>query len=161
MLYIRQYSIEMYYQNDTSKDPYLLTLPGCTPACPLEKFAELVSPVLVEDWSKACGNKDIMRGNIIMSCIFCSWHLSSNCRNGCGLHKFAKWCFKIIACPSVKKYGPNSPLIGKWDINYIFLYQGIPVHRKGAFTLRAVWLSVLLFSIAMVENQLYFMVTTL
>ncbi|XP_019364393.1 PREDICTED: prostatic acid phosphatase-like isoform X2 [Gavialis gangeticus] len=56
-----QYSIEMYYRNDTSKDPYLITLPGCTPACPLEKFTELVSPVLVEDWSKACGNKDIMR----------------------------------------------------------------------------------------------------
>ncbi|KAM6101712.1 prostatic acid phosphatase-like [Theristicus caerulescens] len=53
-----QYSIEMYYRNDTSKDPYLLTLPGCTSSCPLEKFADLVSPVITENWSKECGKKD-------------------------------------------------------------------------------------------------------
>ncbi|NWQ81260.1 PPAP phosphatase, partial [Columbina picui] len=58
MLLIRRYSIEMRYRNDTSKDPYLLTLPGCTSACPLEKFAELVSPVITENWSKECGKKD-------------------------------------------------------------------------------------------------------
>ncbi|XP_009462761.1 PREDICTED: prostatic acid phosphatase [Nipponia nippon] len=56
-----QYSIEMYYRNDTSKDPYLLTLPGCTSSCPLEKFAELVSPVITENWSKECGKKDKMK----------------------------------------------------------------------------------------------------
>uniref|UniRef100_A0A8D0EJR7 acid phosphatase n=1 Tax=Strix occidentalis caurina TaxID=311401 RepID=A0A8D0EJR7_STROC len=53
-----QYSIEMHYRNDSSKDPYLLTLPGCTSACPLEKFAELVSPTITENWSKECGRKD-------------------------------------------------------------------------------------------------------
>uniref|UniRef100_A0A663MG32 acid phosphatase n=1 Tax=Athene cunicularia TaxID=194338 RepID=A0A663MG32_ATHCN len=53
-----RYSIEMHYRNDSSKDPYLLTLPGCTSACPLEKFAELVSPVITENWSKECGRKD-------------------------------------------------------------------------------------------------------
>ncbi|NWU18064.1 PPAP phosphatase, partial [Cephalopterus ornatus] len=57
----KQYSIEMLYRNDTSKDPYLLTLPGCTSSCPLEKFAELVSPVITENWSKECGKKDNMR----------------------------------------------------------------------------------------------------
>uniref|UniRef100_A0A8C0ZC40 acid phosphatase n=1 Tax=Cyanistes caeruleus TaxID=156563 RepID=A0A8C0ZC40_CYACU len=56
-----QYSIEMHYRNDTSKDPYLLTLPGCTSSCPLEKFAELVSPVITENWSKECGKKDKMK----------------------------------------------------------------------------------------------------
>ncbi|NXR40397.1 PPAP phosphatase, partial [Zosterops hypoxanthus] len=56
-----QYSIEMHYRNDTSKDPYLLTLPGCTSSCPLEKFAELVSPVIAENWSKECGKKDKMK----------------------------------------------------------------------------------------------------
>ncbi|EOA99410.1 Prostatic acid phosphatase, partial [Anas platyrhynchos] len=53
-----QYSIEMHYRNDSSKDPYLLTLPGCTSSCPLEKFSELVSPIITESWSKECGNKD-------------------------------------------------------------------------------------------------------
>ncbi|XP_015709563.1 prostatic acid phosphatase-like isoform X2 [Coturnix japonica] len=56
-----QYSIEMHYRNDTSVDPYLLTLPGCTSSCPLEKFAELVSPIITENWSKECGNKDKMK----------------------------------------------------------------------------------------------------
>uniref|UniRef100_A0A8B9S116 acid phosphatase n=1 Tax=Accipiter nisus TaxID=211598 RepID=A0A8B9S116_9AVES len=56
-----QYSIEMHYRNESSKDPYLLTLPGCTSSCPLEKFAELVSPVITENWSKECGKKDKMK----------------------------------------------------------------------------------------------------
>ncbi|XP_029866245.1 prostatic acid phosphatase isoform X3 [Aquila chrysaetos chrysaetos] len=56
-----RYSIEMHYRNDSSKDPYLLTLPGCTSSCPLEKFAELVSPVITENWSKECGKKDKMK----------------------------------------------------------------------------------------------------
>uniref|UniRef100_A0A672TMH0 acid phosphatase n=1 Tax=Strigops habroptila TaxID=2489341 RepID=A0A672TMH0_STRHB len=57
-----QYSIEMHYRNDSSKAPYLLTLPGCTSSCPLEKFAELVSPVITENWPKECGKKDKMKG---------------------------------------------------------------------------------------------------
>ncbi|NXU51298.1 PPAP phosphatase, partial [Turnix velox] len=56
-----QYSIEMHYRNDSSRDPYLLTLPGCSPSCPLEKFAQLVSPVIAENWSKECGKKDKMK----------------------------------------------------------------------------------------------------
>ncbi|KFV65685.1 Prostatic acid phosphatase, partial [Dryobates pubescens] len=56
-----QYSIDMHYRNDSSKDPYLLTLPGCTPSCPLEKFAELVSPIITENWAKECGKKDKMK----------------------------------------------------------------------------------------------------
>ncbi|XP_042328138.1 prostatic acid phosphatase-like [Sceloporus undulatus] len=48
------YTIEMHFRNDTSKDPYLLTLPGCSPACPLSQFAELVSPILVDDWESEC-----------------------------------------------------------------------------------------------------------
>ncbi|NXL87134.1 PPAP phosphatase, partial [Alectura lathami] len=56
-----RYSIEMHYRNDSSKDPYLLTLPGCTSSCPLEKFAELVSPIITDNWSKECGKKDKMK----------------------------------------------------------------------------------------------------
>ncbi|XP_071417317.1 prostatic acid phosphatase-like isoform X2 [Pithys albifrons albifrons] len=60
-----QYSIEMHYRNDTSRDPYLLTLPGCTSSCPLEKFAELVSPMITENWSKECGKRDKMKDMFI------------------------------------------------------------------------------------------------
>uniref|UniRef100_A0A8B9GJP9 acid phosphatase n=1 Tax=Amazona collaria TaxID=241587 RepID=A0A8B9GJP9_9PSIT len=59
-----RYSIEMHYRNDSLKTPYLLTLPGCTSSCPLEKFAELVSPVITENWSKECGKKDKMKGRV-------------------------------------------------------------------------------------------------
>ncbi|XP_075443218.1 prostatic acid phosphatase isoform X2 [Ascaphus truei] len=49
-----KYSIEMYYRNDSSVDPYPLTLPGCTSSCPYQKFIELTSPIIVKDWEKAC-----------------------------------------------------------------------------------------------------------
>uniref|UniRef100_A0A8D0C2I9 acid phosphatase n=1 Tax=Salvator merianae TaxID=96440 RepID=A0A8D0C2I9_SALMN len=51
-----EHTVEMHFRNDTSKEPYLLTLPGCSPACPLSKFVELVSPILVDDWAYECGN---------------------------------------------------------------------------------------------------------
>nr|XP_060637800.1 prostatic acid phosphatase-like [Anolis sagrei ordinatus] len=49
-----EYTIEMYFRNDTTKEPHLLTLPGCSSACSLSQFAELVSPILVEDWDSEC-----------------------------------------------------------------------------------------------------------
>ncbi|XP_074842213.1 prostatic acid phosphatase-like [Carettochelys insculpta] len=48
------YSIEMYFRNNTLMDPYPLRLPGCTSPCSLEKFAKLVSPIIVDDRSKEC-----------------------------------------------------------------------------------------------------------
>uniref|UniRef100_A0A8D0EIF4 acid phosphatase n=1 Tax=Strix occidentalis caurina TaxID=311401 RepID=A0A8D0EIF4_STROC len=41
-----QYTIEMYYRNNSLRDPHPLTLPGCKFRCPLERFTQLVSPVL-------------------------------------------------------------------------------------------------------------------
>uniref|UniRef100_A0A8D0GB59 acid phosphatase n=1 Tax=Sphenodon punctatus TaxID=8508 RepID=A0A8D0GB59_SPHPU len=58
-----QYSIGMYYRNDTSKDPYKLTLPGCTHPYPLKKFVQLVSPIIPDDWEKECGIRGTMKGN--------------------------------------------------------------------------------------------------
>uniref|UniRef100_A0A250YH28 acid phosphatase n=1 Tax=Castor canadensis TaxID=51338 RepID=A0A250YH28_CASCN len=49
-----KYFVEMYYRNETQHAPHPLTLPGCTPSCPLEKFAELVAPVIPQDWSTEC-----------------------------------------------------------------------------------------------------------
>ncbi|XP_042328137.1 prostatic acid phosphatase-like [Sceloporus undulatus] len=49
-----QYTVEMFFRNDTSRKPYPLHLPGCTHSCPLGRFAELVSPIIVDDWEKAC-----------------------------------------------------------------------------------------------------------
>nr|XP_034985516.1 prostatic acid phosphatase-like isoform X2 [Zootoca vivipara] len=52
-------TVEMYFRNHTMKDPYQQTLPGCSSACPLPKFAELVSPILVDDWANACGKENV------------------------------------------------------------------------------------------------------
>uniref|UniRef100_A0A8C8AKR6 acid phosphatase n=1 Tax=Otus sunia TaxID=257818 RepID=A0A8C8AKR6_9STRI len=49
-----QYTIEMYYRNNSLRDPHPLTLPGCKFRCPLERFTQLVSPVLVRYWRKEC-----------------------------------------------------------------------------------------------------------
>uniref|UniRef100_A0A8C9LZI3 acid phosphatase n=1 Tax=Piliocolobus tephrosceles TaxID=591936 RepID=A0A8C9LZI3_9PRIM len=49
-----EYFVEMYYRNETQHEPYPLTLPGCSPSCPLERFAELVGPVIPQDWSTEC-----------------------------------------------------------------------------------------------------------
>ncbi|XP_062034999.1 prostatic acid phosphatase isoform X2 [Lepus europaeus] len=62
-----EYLVEMYYRNETQHEPHPLTLPGCTASCPLEKFAELVAPVIPQDWSVECmvtsrhqGTEDIL-----------------------------------------------------------------------------------------------------
>ncbi|XP_061277350.1 prostatic acid phosphatase isoform X2 [Bos javanicus] len=49
-----EYFVEMYYRNETRYEPHPLTLPGCTPSCPLAKFVELVAPVISQDWSMEC-----------------------------------------------------------------------------------------------------------
>ncbi|XP_065687883.1 prostatic acid phosphatase-like [Patagioenas fasciata] len=49
-----QYTIEMYYRNNSLRDPHPLTLPGCKFRCPLERFTHLVSPVLVQQWTREC-----------------------------------------------------------------------------------------------------------
>ncbi|XP_059519940.1 prostatic acid phosphatase isoform X5 [Myotis daubentonii] len=67
-----EYFVEMYYRNETHHEPYPLTLPGCTPSCPLTKFAELVAPVIPEDWSTECritSKHQVLR--LVLAIAFC------------------------------------------------------------------------------------------
>nr|XP_013015432.1 prostatic acid phosphatase [Cavia porcellus] len=67
-----EYFVEMYYRNETHHGPYPLTLPGCTHSCPLEKFDELVAPVISQDWSTECmttSNHQVLR--VILAVAFC------------------------------------------------------------------------------------------
>uniref|UniRef100_A0AAY4B471 Lysosomal acid phosphatase n=1 Tax=Denticeps clupeoides TaxID=299321 RepID=A0AAY4B471_9TELE len=48
------FSVAMFYRNDSTKDPYPLTLPGCSQYCPLQDFMHLTKPVIPEDWKKEC-----------------------------------------------------------------------------------------------------------
>ncbi|XP_005406895.1 PREDICTED: prostatic acid phosphatase isoform X1 [Chinchilla lanigera] len=67
-----EYFVEMYYRNETWHEPHPLTLPGCTHSCPLEKFHELVAPVIPQDWSTECmitSNHQVLR--VILAIAFC------------------------------------------------------------------------------------------
>ncbi|XP_045859515.1 prostatic acid phosphatase isoform X2 [Meles meles] len=66
------YFVEMYYRNETQHEPYPLTLPGCTPSCPLTEFAKLVAPVIPQDWSTECmttSNDQVLR--VVLAVAFC------------------------------------------------------------------------------------------
>ncbi|TNN03939.1 testicular acid phosphatase homolog [Takifugu flavidus] len=53
------YSLELYYRNDSHRDPYPNPVPGCTGLnpCPLTVFTDLMQDVLTEDWNAECGFK--------------------------------------------------------------------------------------------------------
>ncbi|XP_008072117.1 prostatic acid phosphatase isoform X2 [Carlito syrichta] len=59
-----EYFVEMYYRNETGREPHPLTLPGCAASCPLEKFAALVAPVIPQDWSAECTTTSNHQGTV-------------------------------------------------------------------------------------------------
>ncbi|KAM8967061.1 prostatic acid phosphatase [Pelodytes ibericus] len=60
-----QHIIEMYYRNDSTVEPYPLTLPGCNFSCPLQIFQKLTSQVISQDWVKDCGIVDKQSASIV------------------------------------------------------------------------------------------------
>ncbi|XP_054846897.1 prostatic acid phosphatase-like [Eublepharis macularius] len=65
-----QHTIEMYYQTDVTQDPTPLTLPGCSKACPLDKFKQLVAPIIVDNWEAECTltdfAKEVMKADLVV-----------------------------------------------------------------------------------------------
>jgi len=53
--------VKLSYKNETTSNPYLLTLPGCQQLCPLKKFKELTSELRPQNIKKECG---IVEGNV-------------------------------------------------------------------------------------------------
>ncbi|XP_021935195.1 prostatic acid phosphatase isoform X2 [Zootermopsis nevadensis] len=49
-----EYQVKVLYRNSTTHDPYNLAIPGCASVCPLEKFADLLKPVIPVSWEKEC-----------------------------------------------------------------------------------------------------------
>jgi len=47
--------VRVSYKNDTSEDPYVLTIPGCEKLCPLAKFKDLTYSIRPVDWRAECG----------------------------------------------------------------------------------------------------------
>ncbi|XP_028340482.1 lysosomal acid phosphatase isoform X1 [Physeter macrocephalus] len=48
------FSVEMYFRNETTKAPWPLILPGCPHRCPLQDFLRLTEPVVPKDWQQEC-----------------------------------------------------------------------------------------------------------
>lgn len=47
---------QMYYRNDTTKEPFELVLPGCTSPCPYDMFHDLTDDVTPgDDIADECG----------------------------------------------------------------------------------------------------------
>ncbi|XP_033917571.1 lysosomal acid phosphatase [Melopsittacus undulatus] len=54
------YSVEMFYRNESGKEPFPLTIPGCQHKCPLQRFLELTDPVIPRDWERECQVATVM-----------------------------------------------------------------------------------------------------
>uniref|UniRef100_A0A5F8HBA0 Lysosomal acid phosphatase n=1 Tax=Monodelphis domestica TaxID=13616 RepID=A0A5F8HBA0_MONDO len=48
------FSVEMYFRNDSTQAPWPLALPGCSQRCPLPDFLHLTLPVVPENWEQEC-----------------------------------------------------------------------------------------------------------
>lgn len=55
------FSVEMFFRNESGKEPFPLTIPGCQQICPLQKFLELTDPVVPQDWEQECQVASSMR----------------------------------------------------------------------------------------------------
>jgi len=52
----KEFGVQIWYKNVSrdSMEPYLLTVPGCQSLCPLERFNELIRPVISENVKDEC-----------------------------------------------------------------------------------------------------------
>lgn len=48
------YLLQIFLRNTTTHEPYQMIIPGCTAACPLNKFVEILKPVIPDDWKEEC-----------------------------------------------------------------------------------------------------------
>jgi hypothetical protein len=51
-----KYMLNFAYRNDSSTDPYNLTLPNCDKYCPLEQFETLTRALRPKNWELECGS---------------------------------------------------------------------------------------------------------
>ncbi len=59
-----KYFVELSYRNDSARDPYVLTLPGCEESCPLDKVSMWI-PLSKKKYSRQCFSHD--SGRLLVS----------------------------------------------------------------------------------------------
>uniref|UniRef100_A0A6J0U6M1 Lysosomal acid phosphatase n=1 Tax=Pogona vitticeps TaxID=103695 RepID=A0A6J0U6M1_9SAUR len=62
--YDGNFSVEMFFRNESGKDPYPLQLPGCEQRCPLQKFLQLTEPVIPQHWKEECQIDTTMKATV-------------------------------------------------------------------------------------------------
>ncbi|XP_069821954.1 lysosomal acid phosphatase [Dendropsophus ebraccatus] len=69
------FTVEMYFRNDSTQQPFPLSLPGCVHSCPLDKFKSLLDRVIAKDWEKECqisspvNDTEVIVGLVACGCI--------------------------------------------------------------------------------------------
>ncbi|CAK9801459.1 Testicular acid phosphatase homolog [Anthophora plagiata] len=48
------WNVQVFLRNTTDHEPYPLTIPSCTTVCPLEKFVQILKPLIPDDWVEEC-----------------------------------------------------------------------------------------------------------
>ncbi|XP_050813128.1 lysosomal acid phosphatase isoform X2 [Gopherus flavomarginatus] len=48
------FSVEMFFHNESGREPFPLTLPGCEQRCPLLDFLQLTDRIIPQDWAHEC-----------------------------------------------------------------------------------------------------------
>ncbi|XP_011875141.1 PREDICTED: prostatic acid phosphatase-like [Vollenhovia emeryi] len=48
------WNVQVFLRNTTTHEPYMMTIPGCTVVCPLDKFVEILEPMIPNDWEQEC-----------------------------------------------------------------------------------------------------------
>ncbi|XP_036143242.1 prostatic acid phosphatase isoform X3 [Monomorium pharaonis] len=53
-----KWNVQIFLRNTTAHEPYPMTIPGCTVACPLDKFVEILKPMIPDNWEEECKVND-------------------------------------------------------------------------------------------------------
>ncbi|XP_078540595.1 lysosomal acid phosphatase isoform X2 [Lissotriton helveticus] len=65
------FSVEMYFRNDSAKDPFPLVLPGCSLSCPLHEFLRLTTAVISEDRERECRTPSSPSDTVVVGLAIC------------------------------------------------------------------------------------------
>jgi len=49
-----KFFVELLLRNDTTREPYKLTMPDCGFQCPLEEFLNYTQPIIPKNWDVEC-----------------------------------------------------------------------------------------------------------
>ncbi|KAL6259993.1 hypothetical protein P5V15_009901 [Pogonomyrmex californicus] len=49
-----EWNVQVFLRNTTTREPYPMTIPGCTVVCRLDKFIKILKPMIPDNWGEEC-----------------------------------------------------------------------------------------------------------